>query len=110
MEIQVGDLVELTSEATFSRGGLRRFTKGGEIIGMRAEVIGLEGTKYRVRRDGAVVMKWGSYPLIEVIGDEEIEGVVKQVEEVLPSGNPGSGTASEFEFGGGSYERFWETE
>ena len=31
----VGDLVELTSEATFSRGGLRRFTKGGEIIGMK---------------------------------------------------------------------------
>ena len=104
--IQVGDLVELTSEATFSRGGLRRFTKGGEIIGMKAEVIGLEGTKYRVRRDEAVLMKWGSFPLIEVIGDDEIEGVVERVEEV----QRGDGEASEFEFGKGGYERFWETE
>ena len=104
--IQVGDLVELTSEATFSRGGLRRFTKAGEIIGMKAEVIGLEGTKYRVRRDGAVLMKWGSFPLIEVIGEGEIEGVVDRVEEV----QRGDGEVSEFEFGKGGYERFWETE
>ena len=106
MEIQVGDLVELTSEATFSRGGLRRFTKGGEIIGLKAVVIGLDGTRYRIRRDGAVVMRWGSYPLIEVIGEGEIEGVVERVEQP----QRGDGEVSEFEFGGGSYERFWETD
>ena len=68
--IQVGDLVELTSEATFSRWAEKVYEGRGDYWDEgEGDCVG--GDEISVRR-GAVVMKWGSYPLIEVIGRERL--------------------------------------
>ena len=75
--MEIGDYVELTEEATYARGGLRKFDEEGEIMRMQVEVVGFEGQLIRVRRRGAVRMKFGSYPMVELIGRGDVVGVVE---------------------------------
>ena len=91
--MKIGVYVELTEEATYPRGGLRKFDEEGEIMRMQVEVVGFDGQLIRVRRHGAVQMKFGSYPLVELISRSEVMGVVEPGLAVIKKSG---------------YEQFWD--
>lgn len=91
--MNVGDYVELTEEANYERGGLRMFDGEGELLRMQARVLKVGSNLIRIQREGAIRMKWGSFPMVEWINRNEIHGVVQ----------PGLVPAK-----GKRYKQFWD--
>ena len=76
-DIQVGDWVELCEEATYARGGLRQFDGDGRQILIQGEVKRINGSLVNICRHGAVMLKGGSYPMVEWVNRSDIAGVVQ---------------------------------
>ena len=74
--ISVGDVVELTVDATVGRGGLRIYTAEGEIRRAQVKVIEIEGERALCR--GLMGWRRGYVETSEWIGRGEIDGVVSE--------------------------------
>ena len=77
MDIREGDFIELEENAGFTRGGLRTFDRDGELHRMHARVLEVGSNLIRIKRDGAVRTKYGSYPMTEWINRSDVHGVVE---------------------------------
>ena len=75
--LRPGDFVELTERAGLERGALRMLGRDGEVKRMQGQVMEVRGSHVRIRRERAVVMCGQFYPMVEWIGESEIECVVE---------------------------------